>query len=98
MRKANVDIKMRDLYVKIDDGEEFNLKFGAEVEVPVAVGNHTIYATNRMFKRQIEFEVAATGGVPSFEVANTARGCAGAFLALGYGPYQCELRRLDAAK
>jgi hypothetical protein len=88
---------MRDLYVKIDDGEEQNLKFPSEVEMTLTIGTHTIYATNRMYTRRQEFEIVAGGdsGI-TFEVANTTQGCAGALFAMGFGPYQCELRRIDA--
>ena len=96
IRKSDRDIKMRDLYVKIDDGKEQNLKFPSEVEITLTTGAHTIYATNRMYTRRLEFEVETGGdsGI-TFEVANTTRGCGGALFALGFGPYQCELRRLD---
>ena len=60
-RKSDSDIKMRDLYVKIDDGEERNVKFGTAIDVTVSVGAHTIHATNRLYKRQVDFELAKTG-------------------------------------
>ena len=96
VRKSDNDIKMRDLYVKIDDGVEQNLKFGSEIELPVEPGEHTVYATNRVYKRHLEFSIDGIGEVPAFEVANTVRGCAGALFTLGFGPYQCELRRIGA--
>jgi len=94
-RKSETDIKMRDLHVRIDGGAERNLKFGGETEFEVEVGTHSIAATNRLYTRTLEFVVTDDGGPVVFEVANTARGCAGAFMALGYGPYQCELRRVE---
>src|SRR5271165_3043886 len=94
-RKSDHDIKMRDLYVKIDDGDELNVKFGGEVEVGVPLGHHTVHATNRVYKRRLEFDVATAQDKPVFEVANTVRGCAGALFTLGFGPYQCELRRIQ---
>lgn len=92
VRKSSFDIKMRDLVVRIDDGESQNIKFGGELELDISPGAHTIYATNRVYNRKLEFEV---GDQPvTFEVANTARGCAGALFTMGFGPYACELRQL----
>ncbi|MHB8638124.1 MAG: hypothetical protein ACYC96_16830 [Fimbriimonadaceae bacterium] len=93
VRRSASDIKMRDLYVRIDDGPELNVKYLAEVEVPVAVGAHTVHATNRLYKRRIDFELAKAGDEITFEVANTAKGCAGVLFTMGFGPYQVELRR-----
>lgn len=93
VRKSDADIKMRDLYVRIDDGAQHNMKYGAEIALDVPPGHHTIIATNRVYTRRLEFDLADKP--IAFEVANTVRGCAGAFFALGFGPYACELRRLD---
>jgi len=94
VRKSERDIKVRDLYVKLDDGEEHNLKFPSETQLNVTAGIHTIHATNRLYKRHIEFEIAAGGDPVVFEVANTARGCAGVLFTVG-GPYRVELRRAE---
>jgi len=97
-RKSDSDIKMRDLYVKIDDGEERNVKFGTAIDVTVSVGAHTIHATNRLYKRQVDFELAKTGDLVEFEVVNTAKGCAGVLFTMGFGPYQVELRRTESSE
>ena len=94
-RKSDTDIKVRDLYVAIDDGPEQTLKYGGEVELEVPIGAHAILATNRLYKRRLEFDVGQGGDPVVFEVANTARGCAGVLFTVG-GPYQVELRMVDA--
>ena len=97
VRKSDTDIKVRDLYVKVDDGPEQTLKFGSDVQLEVPIGTHAIHATNRLYKRYLEFQVDADSDPVVFEVANTARGCAGVLFTVG-GPYQVELRRLHAAE
>jgi|GEM_PF-2288479 len=89
------DIKMRELYVQVDSGEEFNLNYGASAELELTPGEHTILATNRLYTKKAEFQVA-TGETVNFQVANMLQGCLSiTFVMFGMGPYGVQLTRVD---
>jgi hypothetical protein len=92
-RNSSNDIKIRELYVAIDDEEQRTLLFGQAVTLPATLGKHTILATNRLFSESMEFELAE-GETARFAVANIAGGCAVSFaMIVGVVPYRVSLRR-----
>lgn len=93
-RNSPDDIKMRDLYVRIDEGPEFNLPFGQSSEVDLPEGLHSIKVTNRLFTRKLDFDL---GGV---ETLYLAAACiwlnpifTPLFLISGTGPYKVRITR-----
>lgn len=70
-RDASDDIKMRDLFVKVADREEFRLDYGESRDLFLPTGHHTIRATNRAFSKELEFDLAPAESV-AFQVVNVA--------------------------
>lgn len=94
-RTSEHDIKIRDLYVSIDDQPEENLPFGKSIEVPLNPGPHIVTVTNRLYTEKSSFEVAEGQSV-SFIAANRASGCGAIlFMVVGMGPYRVELKRQE---
>lgn len=93
-RDSEADIKMRDLYVVIDDDPEVTLLFGGGLTAELAPGTHRLKITNRLFNKEAEFEVAEGGDV-DFQVANIPGGCLFAPLIVlgGAGAYRVALTR-----
>lgn len=56
-RTSDRDIKMRDLYVFVDDMPEQNVMFGNTLEIPLDPGEHRLKITNRLFSDQATFTV-----------------------------------------
>lgn len=72
-RQMPKDIKMRDLYLEIDDDLEETLEFGDSLEVELPAGEHRAKATNRMFSKSKDFTLGPgdrivfdVGNIPSF--------------------------------
>jgi hypothetical protein len=92
-RTSTKDIKMRELYVQVDDLPEQTLQFGQSFELELATGSHRIKATNRLFTDRAEFSVSA-GGKVCFDAANVSAGAIFApLLMLGAGGYKVRLKR-----
>ena len=89
------DIKMRDLYIKVDDLPERTLLFGGSTEFDLAAGRHKILATNRLFKKVLEFEVSE-GETVTFSAANVPGGCLAIplYIVSGTGGYRVKLERI----
>ncbi|MEA2552724.1 MAG: hypothetical protein QOJ65_900 [Fimbriimonadaceae bacterium] len=96
-RTSPQDIQIRELLVQVDDGPEFNLKFGESKELDLPPGEHTLCATNRLFTEKTMFQLSA-GETVTFEVGNVANGCLAAFfIGLGMGMYRITLNRVGPA-
>lgn len=50
-RTSEKDIKMRDLYVTVDGGEERTLLFGGSTTFALAAGEHRVEVTNRLYTK-----------------------------------------------
>lgn len=94
-RTATDDIKMRDLYVRIDDGPELTLQYGETTTQPIASGEHRISVTNRLYSQTERFTVQpnetvryATINVPKGGVLNALAVITGSVM------YRPVLRRL----
>jgi hypothetical protein len=57
-RNDERDIKIRGLEVLLDGEFVANLQFGQSYEAPIPAGSHRVTATNRMFTRHIDFDLA----------------------------------------
>ncbi len=68
IRNSTRDIKMRDLYLAIDNADYVSLQFGQSVEIPLEPGDHEIRVTNRISTKKLEFHVAE-GEATTFNVA-----------------------------
>lgn len=97
-RKMSRDIKMRDLYLLVDDEEVDALQFGDSVELDLAPGEHRVKVTNRMFSKSKEFTLAAgekaefeVGNIPSFNPFTIV------MLITGTMPYKVSLRQKELA-
>jgi hypothetical protein len=94
-RKSDKDLKMRDLLVRIDDQAEFNLNYSQSKEIDLAAGEHTIFATNRLYSATESFQIEE-GEKAAYEVINVPSGClAFLFMGLGMGIYKVKLERFD---
>lgn len=92
-RDSSTDIKVRDLYLHVDDAEEHNLLYGKSLELPLPPGEHTLAITNRLYTKRETFQLGDNETV-TFQAANTVSGCASiVFVAVGMGPYRVELSR-----
>lgn len=93
-RTSAQDIKMRELFVQVDELPEASLKFGQSLELPLAEGTHRVKVTNRLTTQRAEFAVRRDE-IVRFDAANVP---AGAFfaplLALGAGGYKVSLKRI----
>ena len=85
-RDSEKDIKMRDLYVLIDDQEERNLTFGGSLSVELEPGNHRIKVTNRMYSEELQFTLQSAETV-SFQAANVIKSGALNALAMSVGQF-----------
>ena len=93
-RKSEKDLKMRDLLVRIDDQPEFNLNYGQSKEIQLESGEHTIFATNRLYSATETFQIG-DGTAVAYEVINIPSGClAFLFAGLGMGIYKVKIERL----
>jgi hypothetical protein len=54
-RKSSKDIKMRDLYVRVDDLPEETILYGDTLELSLPPGEHQIKVTNRVGSRSLDF-------------------------------------------
>ena len=93
-RTSSLDIKMRELFVQVDELPEASLKFGQSLELMLPEGTHHVKVTNRLTTQRAEFTVRSDETV-RFDAANVP---AGAFfaplLALGAGGYKVSLKRM----
>ena len=72
-RKSERDIKMRDLYLTVDDQPERTLQYGQSLEVHLEPGEHRLKATNRLYSDQKTFTVKE-GETVRFEGVNEPKG------------------------
>ncbi|HWD37869.1 MAG TPA: hypothetical protein VG944_03415 [Fimbriimonas sp.] len=93
-RTSDDDIKIRDLYVKVDDFSEGNVEYGDRLELPLQPGKHQLKITNRLFTQSADFDLKP-GETVRFEATNVL--LKGVFLPLmivsGTGMYKVRLRR-----
>ena len=68
-RTSPQDLKMRDLYVRVDDLPEDTMLYGDSLEIPLTPGDHQIKITNRLYTKSADFQVKAGESV-RFSVAN----------------------------
>jgi hypothetical protein len=71
-RNSDDDIKMRDLYVKIDDEPERTLHFGESLTLPLSPGEHSIQVSNRIYKKNATFTLGE-GETVRFEGVNVPK-------------------------
>ena len=96
-RNSEADLKMRDLLVRIDDAPAFNLNFGQTKELEIEAGEHTLFATNRLYSKTETFEIQS-GATIAFEVANIPTGCLSLILmSVGMSLYRVTVQRLPQA-
>jgi hypothetical protein len=56
-RTSTKDIKMRDLYVQVDDLPEETLLFGDTLDIDLTPGDHHIKVTNRVYSKTVNFNL-----------------------------------------
>ena len=95
-RTSPKDIKMRDLYVQVDDRREVTLLFGEWVEVRLEPGEHRLRVTNRLFTKRETFDLAE-GETVRFEVANVPGSLLFAPLLIisGTGAYKVTVKKVE---
>lgn len=94
-RKSDRDIKMRDLYLRVDDQPEETLLFGQSLELSLSPGEHRLKATNRLYTVEETFTVRG-GETVRFEGVNVLKnGILNVVAAVGGGiMYKPVLKRL----
>jgi len=94
-RNSPDDIKIRDLFVIVDDAEKIRLGYGESRDVPLTPGHHTIRATNGVYNKEESFEVV-DGQTVVYEVVNVAtKGFFSTILMMtGTVLYRVRLKRL----
>lgn len=84
-RVSDRDMKIRDLYVTIDDLPERTLEFGDSLELELPPGEHLVRATNRLFTSRLPVSGKA-GERVVVEAANTQKaGVLNVFTFIGGG-------------
>jgi hypothetical protein len=93
-RNAPDDIKMRDLYVSVDELPEWTLPYEATRSVELSPGEHRIKITNRLFSQSVTFSLTS-GQAANFRVANIPAGALFAPLMIigGMGGYKVRIER-----
>lgn len=95
-RTSSRDIKMRDLYLVVDDLPEETLVFGDSLDLPVSPGPHRIRATNRIQTKTIDFDLVAGEIVRISAICIPARSLLAILMMLtGVVPYKVELKKLE---
>ena len=94
VRNSPDDIKMRDLYVSIDELPEWNLQFEDSRSIQLSSGEHRVKITNRLFSKSQTFSLAP-GQTTKFRVANIPAGPLFAPLMIigGMGGYKVRIER-----
>jgi hypothetical protein len=94
-RDDPADIRLRDLYVQVDDLPERTLQFGGQFSFDLPSGTHRIRATNRLFAQTRDFEIT---GEEEIEFAATnvwMKGLLSAlFVVSGTGAYRVKLSQV----
>lgn len=93
-RDASDDIGIRGLELQLDGEFLVNLSFGKSITVDVTPGSHLLFATNTLYKQQIEFELS-DNDTAVFEVSNVVTMLGRLFMVVGGGIYRVRLKRLN---
>ena len=88
-RNSEADLKIRPIFVTIDQVPERTLLFGHETEFQLPAGTHVLRATNRLFSKKVSVRLAP-GETATFTVANVAAGCLFVFASMS-GAVACKL-------
>ena len=93
-RNSRRDIKMRDLYVTVDNLAEDTLLFGETLEIPLNPGEHRVKVTNRVYSKSVAFSIGQ-GETVRFSAANIpSRGVLSLFMVFsGTVPYKVSIER-----
>src|SRR5687768_8298376 len=94
-RTSKDDIGIRGLELRLDGEFLDNLSFGKTIEHELAPGEHTLLATNSLYKQNATFTVEE-GETARFEAMNVLTGLGRVMMAIGGGIYRVELRRLSS--
>ena len=93
-RNSPRDIRMRDLYLTVDDEEEHVLLFGDSLDIPLEPGDHTIRVSNRVYSRKLDFRIQESESA-KFVVGNIpSKGLFSIFMIMsGTVPYKVWIER-----
>lgn len=93
-RKSSRDIRMRDLYVRVDDLPEDTLVYGESLELDLEPGPHRVLVTNRVFSKRLEFDLSE-GQTATFSAACVpSRSILSVVMMLtGTVPYKVDIRQ-----
>ena len=96
-RNAPRDIKMRDLYLTVDDQPEETLLFGDSLDLALPTGEHRVKVTNRVYSKSLEFRLEA-GQTVRLQAANIpSRGLLSLLMVFsGTVPYKVSIERRSA--
>jgi hypothetical protein len=93
-RNSQQDIKVRGLLVYFDGEQVADLRYGAEIEMDVEAGEHTLKVTNTLYTKQATFSIDAEEEA-RFVVGNRMPGIWTVMLvAIGVAPYKVMLERV----
>lgn len=97
-RNSSKDIKMRDLYLSIDDQPEETLLFGDSLDLALPPGEHRIKVTNRVYSKSVEFNIG-DGQTARFQAANLpSRGLLSLLMVFsGTVPYKVAIEQKPSA-
>jgi hypothetical protein len=88
-RNSEADLKIRHIFVAVDELPDRTVLFGHETEFELPAGTYVLRATNRLFSKKVTLQLAA-GETAVFTVANVAAGCLFAFTIMS-GAAACKL-------
>jgi hypothetical protein len=91
-RTSERDVRDRQVILSLDSARWATLMFGQERVREIAPGRHLLKADNTLFRKTVEFEVAA-GAEVRFVVASHKGLLTGLFLLVGAPFYYVDLRR-----
>lgn len=96
-RNSSRDIKMRDLYLSVDDLPEETLLFGDNLDLSLPAGEHRVKVTNRVYSKSLEFNLEP-GQTIKLQAANIpSRGLLSLIMVFsGTVPYKVSIERKSA--
>jgi hypothetical protein len=95
-RTSPQDIKIRDLYVRLQGHPEETIQFGESLEYELPPGDYEVLTTNRLYTRRLTVAVAYAG-TTTVVAGNVPGGCLAALFVFGAGAYRVLLEEATAS-
>src|SRR5579862_9055445 len=92
-RNSTRDIKIRGLFVFVDDKEVANIAYGESFDTELQPGSHTLKVTNKLYSKSVDLDLKE-GETAEFTAANVLSGLWAVIIGWsGLAPYKVVLQR-----